>query len=148
MTKRELLRAEDAGWTEFEAMLDGLTPEQIERPGVTDGGWSIKDLLAHLAAWMAEAGHVLEQVRIGTYQRREVDVEAMNREFFEANRDVPLALVRAELFSSRTRMLQEWNALPEATPLAEEWFTESGALHYHEHLDDLSRWVQELRSAS
>ena len=97
---------------------------------------------------MAEAGHVLEQVRIGTYQRREVDLEAMNQVFYEANQDVPLALVRAELFSSRTRMLQEWNALSEPTPLAEEWFTESGALHYREHLDDLRRWVQELRSAS
>jgi hypothetical protein len=146
-TKRELLQAEDAGWADLEAMLVGLSPDQMERPGLTKEGWSVKDLLGHLAAWMAEAGHILEQIRVGTYQRRETDVEAMNREFYEANRNVPVGLIRAELSSSRVRMRQEWNALPEVTPIAEEWFAESGPLHYGEHVDDLRRWVQELRSA-
>ena len=33
--------------------------------------------------------------------------------------------------------------LDELTPRAEEWFMESGPLHYREHLPDLERFVKE-----
>ena len=70
----------------------------------------------------------------------------MNKAFYEANRDLPLSVVRAELWSARTRMLSEFNAPPEVTPLAEEWFMESGPKHYEEHLPRLREWAEELRS--
>jgi hypothetical protein len=42
-------------------------------------------------------------------------------------------------------MLQEWNALPELTAKAEEWFVESGAEHYGEHAPRLRDWLDEAR---
>ena len=144
--KTELAREEDAGWAEFESLLEDLTPAQCEEPGYLADGWSVKDVMAHVGAWMGEAARELQRMRMGTYESRPIDVDAMNREFYEANRDLPLHLVRAELWSARTRMLQEWNALPEITPVAEEWFRESGALHYREHIDLLREWTDELRS--
>jgi Mycothiol maleylpyruvate isomerase N-terminal domain len=145
-TKRQLAVAEDAGWVEVEALVQSLTPAQMEEPGYLKEGWSVKDLVAHLGSWMAEAGQVLQQVRVGTYRSRWTDVDAKNRDFYEAFKDVPLPVVRAELWSSRNRMLQEWNNLPEISPGAEEWFRESGPAHYEEHLPRLREWVGELRS--
>jgi hypothetical protein len=43
----------------LEKTLEGLTPAQMTQPGVI-GKWSVKDILAHLAAW--------EQLFIGWYQ--------------------------------------------------------------------------------
>jgi Mycothiol maleylpyruvate isomerase N-terminal domain len=146
-TKRDLCRAEDDGWNEVNGLIESLTPEPMEEPGYyPDEGWSVKDLLAHLAAWMAEAARILTQVHYGTYLKRDLDVDAMNKEFYEANRDLPLSVVRAEAFASRNRMLAEFNAIDDVIPEAQDWFEESGPRHYQEHLPRLREWVQELRS--
>jgi Mycothiol maleylpyruvate isomerase N-terminal domain len=143
-TKRELLAAEDVGWTEFLGLVESLTADQMVEPGYYPEGWSVKDLLGHIGGWQAEAVQVLEQIRMGTFTSSRVDVDALNRQLYEANRDVPLPVVRAECWSARNRMLEEWNALPEVTPDAEEWFVESGANHYAEHNGRLHEWVGEL----
>jgi hypothetical protein len=145
--KRELCEAEDAAWNRLMALIESLSPEQIEVPGPLPGGWSVKDLMAHLCSWQAETVQVLEQIRNETYRRREIDVDAMNAEFYEVHRDIPLSMIRAGLWSARTRMLTEWNLLPDVTPDAEEWFRESGPAHYQEHLPPLEDLVATLRSS-
>lgn len=145
-TKRERAAEEDLGWRNFEDLLQTLSPAQMQEPGYTPEGWSVKDLMAHVGCWMAEAGRELQRMRVGTYDDRPLDVDAMNREFYEANKDLPLPMIRAELFSSRIRMLQEWNALAEVIPDAEDWFVESGPNHYREHFPRLQAWAEELRA--
>src|SRR5262249_58048580 len=87
---------------------------------------------------------VLEQINNGTFADAPVDVDALNARFFEANRDLPLAVVQAESWAARTRMLTEFGHLAEVTPAAESWFVESGAEHYAEHLPRLREWLAEL----
>ncbi|TMK85039.1 MAG: ClbS/DfsB family four-helix bundle protein [Actinobacteria bacterium] len=144
-TKRELAATEDAGWKTMLDLVESLTPRQVEQEGYYPEGWSVKDMLAHIGNWQAEAGLVLQQIRLGTFRDDPVDVDAMNQRFFEANKDLPLPVVRAESWSARIRMLTEWNALPEVTSKAEEWFAESGPDHYEEHMDRLRDWVAELK---
>jgi Mycothiol maleylpyruvate isomerase N-terminal domain len=145
--KRELLRLEDERWGELRAVFDRLSFDQILEPGFTPD-WTVKDLLAHLGSWMAEAVDVLEQIRFGTWGGWDRDVDEVNAEFYEAQKDVPLPVVRSELAASRTRMLQEWDALPEITSDAEEWFRESGPVHYVEHLHDLRAFVDRVSARS
>lgn len=35
----------------LDALLKQLTPQQMTRRGVTPGGWSVKDILAHILGW-------------------------------------------------------------------------------------------------
>jgi hypothetical protein len=142
----ELLSAEDAGWDELHALLDSLSPEQAERPGYYPEGWSAKDVLAHIGAWLAEAGVVLERILVGSWRPEEIDVDAMNEQFLEAMGDLPLRTVQAQAWAARTRMLQAWRALPELIPDAAFWISKSGAEHYAEHLPRLREWAAELRS--
>jgi hypothetical protein len=141
--KAELAKAEDEAWTEVSALIDGLTPEQMELVGYYPD-WSVKDVLAHMGAWMAESVGRLEQIRVGSYRPEPSDTDAMNQVFYDANHDLPIAVVRSELWSARTRLLQEWDVLPEVSPPAEEWFVEGGAEHWAEHLPRLREWVKEL----
>ncbi len=143
--RSELIAAGDARWTEMMAVFSSLTPEQLQARGYTPDGWSVKDLLAHIGSWQAEAAQVLEQIHQGTYEKRRWDVDEMNRRFYKANSDLSLSIVKAECAASRNRMLVEWNDLPEVTPEAEEWFRESGPEHYAEHLPRLREWADELR---
>jgi hypothetical protein len=145
ITTWELLDAEDRGWAELHGLIDSLSPEQAELPGYFPEGWSVKDLLAHIGSWLAEAGVILERIRVGTYRPEEIDIETMNERFLEALRDVPFRTIQAQASAARNRMLQEWRALPELTPEAAFWIGKSGAEHYDEHLARLREWVAELR---
>ena len=141
--KAEVFVLEDRAWGELWALLESIDLDHLERPGYLED-WSAKDLMAHIGCWQAEAVQVLERIRFGTFAPFRVDVDGFNARFREATRDLPVRVVWAELWSARTRMLQEWSALPSVTPDAEEWFVESGPAHYAEHVDRLREWVREL----
>jgi hypothetical protein len=147
-TAADLIRAEEESWGEFISLLESLDPEQAVRPGYYTEGWSVKDLMAHVASWQAEAAQILQQIANGTYEPSTTPTDEMNQRFFDANKDLPLSVVRAELFASRNRMLLSLHELPEVSPDAHEWFVESGVEHYHEHVGRLREWADELRSSS
>jgi hypothetical protein len=143
----ELLAAENDGWTELHELIDSLTPSQAELPGYYVEGWSAKDLVAHIGAWLAEAGVCLERIAAGTYRSEEIDVDAMNRASLEAMKELPFRTVHAQAWAARTRMLAVWRTLPQPTTDAAFWIRKSGSEHYGDHLPRLREWVAELRSA-
>jgi len=144
-TKAEMIRQEDEAWARFETVVESLSEEQALEPGYyPDDGWSVKDLVAHIGSWMAEASNMLERIRFGTYAPDTRDTDDLNKQFYEANRDLPLDVVRAECQSARVRILQEWDALAEITTEAAEWFEESAAKHCVEHQARLEEWATEL----
>ena len=147
--KDELLRAEEDAWGEIHELLHQLTPEQASEPGFIDN-WTAKDLLAHLSCWHAEAATVLCQLRLGTFAGWDEDVEETNRRFYEATRDLSYDDVVAQLHAARFRMLEEMDRLPEdkLTLKADEWFRESGAEHYRNHLPGLRAWLERLRGST
>jgi hypothetical protein len=142
-----LLRAEDAAWAEFRAITDRLNAEQFTRLGYQED-WSVKDLLAHMACWDAEAAQALEQLRLGTYPGWDRELDDFTRECFDACRDLDLDTVWAQLHSARARMMEELGCLPdEMLPrgsVAWEWFEESAITHHDEHLPRLREWVELL----
>lgn len=142
-----LLQAEDAAWAEFRTLTQRLSHEQTTQVGYQHD-WSVKDLLAHMGCWDAGAAQVLEQLRLGTYQAWDRNVDEFNRECFETCRDLDLNTVWAQLHSARGRMLEELGCLPgellDLGSTAWEWFEESGITHHDEHLPRLREWVELL----
>ena len=56
MNKTKLLNEMHNGYTAFENLLAPLSETQMTTAGV-NGEWSIKDILAHLAAWQKRQRH-------------------------------------------------------------------------------------------
>ena len=138
--------AERAGWTEFAALVRSLTPEECLVPGYyTDPDWNVRDLVAHIGTWLAEAEVQLERIRAGTYAGHEVDVDALNAEMLEAVKDQPFSIVWSMANASRTLMIQDWYSLPERTEESAWWVDKSGGRHYGEHLPRLREWVDGLK---
>ena len=135
---------EERLWTELYDLIDSLPPDNVEEPGYFEEGWAAKDLVAHIGSWLAEAGVVLERIRSGTYRPEEIDIDAMNKTFYDAMHDVLFRDVKAQAFTARNRMLRAWRSLPERPPEADRWIRKSGPEHYAEHLPRLREWVQEL----
>jgi len=121
-----------------------MSLDDLQQAGLTPEGWSVKDAMFHIAAWMADCANQLERMRLGTFVDRidtVQDIERMNRDRFGVSKTMDLETARAELIAARRRMLREWAALPEVTPAAWEWFEESGPIHYRKHLGDLRAWA-------
>jgi len=137
---------EHARFDELLRLIGELDGEQRERPGYfTDDAWSVKDLVAHLGAWMAEAEVQLLRIEAGTYVQEPLDIDAMNASFLAALRDQPWAVCWGQMHSARAQMLSVWNRLAERTDAADRWVRKSGADHLDEHLPRLREWVAELR---
>jgi hypothetical protein len=150
----ELTRTEDLRYAEIDALLDELTPEQMDEPGYA-GDWSVKDLMAHLGAWCSEASRYFQQMRMGTYGLADEDIaaidrdiDAINRRFYEASKDLSLHDVKAEWYSSRNQMLLDWGLLTQVDRASAYWFEECGPKHYEEHMPRLREWVAELTGST
>jgi hypothetical protein len=134
--RRELVDREEGAWVELHGALGAFRPERLEA-SLNEEGWSPKDVMFHIGAWLAEAGKQLERMCTGTFVEPELDTDELNARWLEVSRSLDVEAATVELMSSRTRMLQALEALPEITPKAQEWFEESGDVHYLEHLPEL-----------
>ena len=139
------LEAERLGWYEVASLVRSLTPDECLVPGYfRQPDWTVRDLVAHLGTWLAEAEVQFERMSAGTYQGHEVDVDALNATFLEAMAGEPWDVAWVQANAGRTRMVDEWSLLPEPDDEAAWWIRKSGGDHYAEHLDRLREWAAEL----
>ncbi len=117
-TKTELLKDILTERRQLDKNLAGIRPAEREIPGVC-GEWSVKDLLAHLAAW--------EQLFLGWYQAglhgespaipapgfSWHSMHQLNQKIYEENRQRSLADVEAWYSASYQQVLGLVQALPE-----------------------------------
>lgn len=132
-------------WAELTGLCRALGPSERLEPGYfPDEGWSVKDMVAHVGTWLAEADVQLERIAARTYVDEPIDVDAMNARFLAAMRDEPWESVWAQAHAARTEMLAAWFALRERSDDADRWVRKAGAEHYGEHLGRLHEWVAEV----
>jgi hypothetical protein len=137
--------AERRGWYEVAGLVRTLTPGECLEPGYyRSPDWTIRDVVAHLGTWLAEAEVQLERIHVGTYEGHDVDVEALNEAFLAAMRDQSWVVAWVQANAGRTRMLQAWHDMDDPNDEAAWWIRKSGGDHYAEHADRLSEWVDEL----
>lgn len=139
------LEAERAGWHELTTLVRSLVPDECLEPGYyEEPDWTVRDVVAHLGTWLAEAEVQLERMSAGTYEGHDIDVDALNAAFLAAMRDQPWDVAWVQANAGRTRMVQEWYILQQPNDEAAWWIRKSGGDHYAEHLDRLRAWVAEL----
>src|SRR5512143_1835703 len=89
----ELLSAIEHEWKELMRVVGGLTPKQMTTPDA--GGWSPKDNVAHLSAWMQymrrcylekQPAYVAMNIDQAAYEK--LDEYGVNEVLFKRNRDL------------------------------------------------------------
>jgi hypothetical protein len=136
---------ERARWKAITAFVDLLAPDERLAPGYySDPSWSVKDLIAHLGAWMAEARVQLLDISARSYVPHEIDVEFRNAATLAATNGEPWDDVWARTIGARAWMLEAWFALAGPDEAANQWIRKAGAEHYGEHLSRLRDWVAEV----
>lgn len=154
--KAALLATIQAGYDQFEALLATLPEDEMTIPGVNDT-WSIKDHLAHLAAWQNYQAARLEGILAGVEPPDPLPghetVDEINEYFYQQYKDRSLAEVLADFRTSYQRILAatqalSWEALNSPFP----WYDNdvpAGAYtlgntveHYEEHTGWIQRWLE------
>lgn len=154
MADRETLLAElDAERTAFADLLETVDAELATAPGVVDG-WSVRDLVVHLAFWCEHATGALSLAGTGhgdEFAYSTADTDRMNADLLtESQRTSPARAIdreaRAyEAFSGAVASLD-----PALLGLrlgngdtVEEVIRYDGPDHYREHTDHLRAWFGE-----
>jgi hypothetical protein len=113
----ELLSLIEGEWTALLQVVDSLTPQQMTTPDA--GGWSPKDNLAHLAAWMRYMKDAYlhkmpphEAMGIPADQFKAFDYDAINAILFERNRGRSALDVLGDLKATYADITQTLAAIP------------------------------------
>jgi hypothetical protein len=106
------IEAWQLGWYTLLDLVGSLTPAECLEPGYyRDPDWAVRDVVAHLGTWMAEAQVQFERINAGTYEGHDVDIDALNAAFLEAMVDQPWDVAWVQANAARTMVLEEWYAL-------------------------------------
>jgi len=144
----------------FESLLVGLTEAQMTKPGV-EADWSIKDILAHIAAWERLAMDRIYAAQTGAdlkYPLIAGDdfVDQFNAQNYEAHKNQSLSEVQAEFDNAHQEFMAQIEALPEARLFQKLNFDWSGKLtyqvmisanthwHYPDHAAAIENWLEKM----
>jgi hypothetical protein len=156
-TLLDLIQSERA---RLESLLVELTEAQMTKPGV-EADWSIKDILAHIAAWerlamdriqAAQTGGVLKYPLIAGDEF----VDQFNAQNYEAHKHQSLSEIQAEFQNAHQEFIAQIESLPEERLSQRLNFDWSGKLtyqvmisanthwHYPDHAAAIEKWLENL----
>lgn len=146
--RRELVGHLDEARNELRESLQGLSDEQMTRPGAV-GEWSVKDVLSHVASWEELTLPDLARLARGDAAvLASIDLYATNYDSFNAmimslRRHLPLGQVVRELDIARADFLAAVARLPDSV-LVEGQFgrllVKITAEHDEEHAQHIREW--------
>jgi hypothetical protein len=128
---------------------------------IFDGGWSIKDVLAHLVAWEQQMIAWVDQVSAGVLPdmpNSDEAVDALNKQFFHQNKDLSLGQVLQSFGRSYLQALAVAENTPEEVLYTKNlivgrenpyWITVAANTfwHYEEHRKALEQYFASKESA-
>lgn len=147
MTKQQLLDKLEQAWADLKASFAGLSEAQMTTPGVT-GGWSVKDILAHVTTWEEEALRmmpvILEDKTPPRYADQYGGLDAFNAQMSAQKRDLSLAEVLTQLDATHRRLIEYVQRAPDDQITRETRFRRRLRLdtysHYPEHARAIRAW--------
>ena len=157
MDRAQLLAEMLEGRRRWDATLDRVPRERMSEPAF-EGGWSVKDIVAHVAAWERVAAARLEH---GLGRGRALDpledlpLDERNQRYFEANREAQLDDVIAGELEAWAQLLSIVEALDEADlhdPSrlrlrgdVEPWqmIAANSHEHFDEHIPQIEAWLRQ-----
>ncbi len=151
------LEDERDGWRAFEA-LDELSDAALAPQLESVHGWSGRDLMAHLVAWLEVALDVARELAVNESSpaKAAADVnwaargDAINEELRLAWLAMPLDEVRRRFRTVPGELRGYLTVVPEARWIKnaeyEQFFLDETIDHYEEHQDDLAAVLASVRS--
>jgi hypothetical protein len=140
--RSDLLQRSREAHGQLEALIGGLSDEEMTRPGVTDD-WSVKDHLVHLTWWEQRVILMLSGAAdpISAIPNGQEGDDTINAHVHDQNQQRSLEDVRAAFDRSYQEMMDLIATAPDDVLSAKyAWISSNAAEHYDEHLRMLQAW--------
>jgi uncharacterized damage-inducible protein DinB len=138
--RTEQAAREAESWAAFAGALERIPRERWEEEGILPG-WSVKELLWHMAGWLQKCARNLERFARGEDEpASEQSVDERNEELAAQAHGMTIDAVYRGLTSARELVVEGWNALPNVDERAVEELADETYDHYDEHRADLERF--------
>jgi len=159
MTKQELIEKIERSHSEWEALISQIGRDRLGEPGVT-GDWSVKDLIAHVAAWQQRVLDRMDADKTG--QPAEFtgwDVNDVNDRLYERHRGRSAEDILAFGRDTYARFIEHIGALTEEQIFKSghfsftkenvlyDWIAGDTFEHYDEHSATIREWLQKVNAA-
>jgi hypothetical protein len=142
-SREDLLELESGRWTLLRQLLDEVPSSRTDQSSMTPEGWSVRDLVWHLASWNEVVATQLESMRVGAFDEGfDWNTEENNARFLASGRSVTNPEALSVLEDSRTRVIRAMKQLEEIPPRAVERFSEPAYMHVDDHLPELRRFLE------
>ena len=156
MNKTELLNSLTSSRQRIVEVINDFSDIELIEPR-TQGDWTGKDVLAHLAAWEAElvtalARDVAQNKRPKLIDINDAQVEELNLNWHEENKGRPLDRVRDDFSGARKQLLRQIGNFVDkdlTDPKKYKWLDGKTLADYiadyanghdEEHIDALTQW--------
>jgi hypothetical protein len=163
VNKTSILNELSIHYTALEEILANLDKTQYFTEGIIPG-WSIKDILAHIASWhhrllkWLDAAVLNEEPAISGPDNIE-EMDALNAQFFLENKSRPLDEVLIDFRTTYQHIMDIVQAMPEDDLMSPHRFAWSKGEplwraiagdtyeHYQEHIAQIQAWLASTNSA-
>ena len=134
--KERVLRDMDKSWRALMDSIRGIPESLMTEPGVS-GHWSVKDILAHIAAWDRETTRVVMQILRGDEPEWPIHDQKFNDVNYEADKNLPVNEARNRALSAHKALVEMLDGKAEVRAA---WLRGATYDHYPEHTEDILRW--------
>jgi len=161
LPKAELLKSIDKERLALDAVIAQLSRREMTRPGVTKGGWSVKDILAHLLEWQQmnldwyAAGLRGEKVHMPARGYTLRDLPRLNERIYTKHRRRSLQSVMTDFEAHHKSIISLINSLSDADLTTvgryswtgpswtlSDYLRASTTAHYLWARQRISRWIR------
>jgi len=161
LTKSKMMNSITQERKLLEELIFSLSEEQLLQPTL-EGGWSVKDIMAHITSWEGLMIGWLKTTKLGEIPQMLPpgltwdDLDIWNDRIYSENKDMPLSLVidnfhashqialkTVEGFSEDELMNPDRYAWRDGKPLA-TIVAANTYWHYAEHREQLLKWRADL----
>ena len=147
MDRGQLLKRLETAWEAFNQSYAGLSDAELLEPGVT-GAWSVRDIIAHVTWWEAEALTHLPVILAGgrppRYSVAYGGIDAFNAKMTEQKKGLSLTEVREQRDDVHRRLIAFIESAPDHQFTGETRFRRRLRLdtygHYPKHARAIRKW--------
>ena len=147
MDRKQLLARVDGRWRDFKSAWERLDDASLAEPALD--GWSVKDVIGHLATWEDETLKALPLLLAGKRPPLYRGIDRFNAVQIDAKRQQSLKDVIEQADVAHSRLLRYIETAPESAFATETRFRHRLRLdtysHYPEHTEAIRRWRESQR---
>ncbi len=134
--KERVLRDIDKTWRGLIDSTKGIPEAMMAAPGVF-GQWSVKDILAHIAAWDRMTTRVVMQIMRGDEPEWPIHEQKFNDLQHEADLNLSVTETRNRALSAHKALVEMLDGRGE---VRDAWLRATTIAHYPEHTEQILQW--------